>query len=176
MEELHSGMGDIMSARRTPSLLFALALSACGQHAQHRSTEAALAAKQADVVERGRSVMPFDINRTMHHFQKLPSGGLQQVLSTDGDPKQIALIREHLQSEAVRFQRGDFSDPSAIHGSAMPGLKALNAGANRVKIDYNEVPAGAQITYTTSDRTLIAAIHTWFDAQVREHGHHAMAM
>jgi len=164
-----------MPARCIPSVLVAFALSSCGQHAEHGNT-GSLAAKQAEVVERGRSVMPFDINRTMHHFQELPSGGVQQVLSTDGDPHQIALIRQHLQTEVVRFQHGNFSDPSAIHGPEMPGLRALDAGATRNKIGYSELPQGAQVTYATTDPTLVAAIHTWFDAQVREHGHHAMAM
>ncbi|MFB4263080.1 hypothetical protein [Nonomuraea sp. GTA35] len=32
---------------------------------------------------------------------------------------------------------------------------------------------GAQITYTTSDASLIKALHAWFDAQVSDHGRHA---
>jgi hypothetical protein len=151
-----------------------LALSGCGQKSNENAVS--LAKKQAQVVERGRSVMPFDINRTMHHFKKLPSGGVQQVLSTDGDAQQIALIRQHLKAEAVRFQQGNFSDPSSIHGPEMPGLSAMAAGANRIDIRYSEMPQGAQITYASSDPTLITAIHAWFDAQVREHGHHAMPM
>lgn len=156
-------------------MLVALALSGCDRHTD-ADNAAALATKQAQVVERGRSVMPFDINRTMHHFKRLPSGGVQQVLSTDGDPQQIALIRQHLKTEAVRFQYGNFSDPSSIHGPEMPGLRALAAGASRIDIRYTEIPQGAQITYATADPVLVRAIHTWFDAQVKEHGHHAMPM
>ncbi len=163
-----------MSLRST-ALIIALALTGCGHHTE-ASNDASLTAKQAQVVERGRSVMPFDINRTMHHFKKLPSGGDQQVLSTDGDARQVALIRQHLKSEAVRFQQGDYSDPSSIHGTEMQGLRAIAAGASHVDIRYSEIPGGAQITYASADPRLVTAIHAWFDAQVREHGHHAMPM
>jgi hypothetical protein len=71
--------------------MFAFALPGCGPHTPEKASN--LAKQQVEVVGRGNSVMPFDINRTMHHFQKLPSGGVQQVVSTYGDPDQIALIR-----------------------------------------------------------------------------------
>jgi hypothetical protein len=154
--------------------MFAFALPGCGPHTPEKASN--LAKQQVEVVGRGNSVMPFDINRTMHHFQKLPSGGVQQVVSTYGDPDQIALIREHLKDEAGRFQHGDFSDPSNIHGPQMPGLKTLAAGASRIGIRYTEIQRGAQITYATADPKLVTAIHAWFDTQVREHGRHAMPM
>ena len=163
-----------MLARSIP-LMIALALLGCGQPST-ADKAANIVNKQEQVVERGRSVMPFDINRTMHHFKKLPSGGVQQVLSTDGDPRQVGLIRQHLKSEALRFETGDFSDPASIHGAQMPGLKAMAAGASRINISYSEMPEGAQIRYATTNPNLVTAIHTWFDAQVREHGHHAMPM
>ena len=159
---------------RCAALIIVIALCGCGQKSNEDVFN--LSKKQAQVVERGRSVMPFDINRTMHHFKKLPTGGVQQVLSTDGDAQQIALIRQHLKTEAARFQQGNFSDPSSIHGPDMPGLRAMSAGANRLDIHYSEIPQGAQVTYASSDPTLVTAIHAWFDAQVREHGHHAMPM
>lgn len=161
--------------RATLIFLLPLAFSGCGQRAEEYNAEA-LAKKQAQVVERGRSVMPFDINRTMHHFKKLPSGGAQQVVSSDGDAQQVALIHQHLKSEAGRFQQGDFSDPGNIHGRDMPGLRAMVAGASHIDVRYSEIPQGGQVSYATADPRLVAAIHTWFDAQVREHGHHAMPM
>ena len=164
-----------MLSRSISPLVIALAVSACGGESDE-GNRASLAAKQAQVVERGHRVMPFDINRTMHHFTKTPLGGVQQVLSTDGDPQQVSLIRQHLQAEAGRFRHGDFSDPSTIHGADMPGLNALAAGAGRIDIRYTDTPAGGQIAYESSDRALVTAIHNWFDAQVREHGQHAMPM
>ena len=162
-------------APRSILMMLAIALTSCGQPSQGDRNDI-LAQKQAEVVDRGRLVMPFDIDRTMHHFTKQPSGGIQRVVSIDGDPHQVALIRQHMQAEAIRFARGDFSDPATIHSPSMPGLRALAAGAGRIDIRYAQIPRGAQITYASADPALVGAIHSWFDAQVKEHGHHAMPM
>ncbi|MEM8531164.1 MAG: aspartate carbamoyltransferase [Chloroflexota bacterium] len=131
-------------------------------------------ARQADVAVRGSEVMPFDLDQTMHHFVPQPDGGLQTVVVRDStDSEQIALIREHLHEEAGRFAQGNFASPEAIHGHTMPGLADLEAGAERITVDYAELPDGAQIRYTTADPALIDAIHDWFAAQVSDHGHHA---
>jgi hypothetical protein len=55
----------------------------------------------------------------------------------------------------------------------MPGLRDLEQGHDRIEIRYADTPAGAQITYTTSDPALVTALHAWFDAQVSDHGQHA---
>lgn len=132
--------------------------------------------RQATIEQRSEKVMPFDMNRTMHVFTPMQSGGVQSVISHDGDPQQLALIRSHLRKEATAFAHGDFDDPASIHGNAMPGLAQLRAGARRIAVVYASTANGAQITYKTSDPTLIAAIHEWFAAQVRDHGAHAMMM
>ena len=95
-------------------------------HAAHR----AATEHRDQVAERGRDVMPFDLERTTHRFQRLPDGGKQSVVADDArDRRQVALIRAHLREEAARFRRGDFADPSRIHGEKMPGLAALREGA-----------------------------------------------
>lgn len=132
--------------------------------------------RQATVEQRGESVMPFDMNRTMHMFTPTTSGGVESVVSNDGDPHQIALIRAHLRKEARAFAHGDFSDPASIHGNDMPGLALLRAGARRITVSYVNAANGASIIYKTPDPTLIAAIHHWFAAQVSDHGAHAMMM
>src|SRR4051812_41635573 len=43
----------------------------------------------------GQSVMPFDLARSTHVFTSTAQGGTQDVLSKDGDPRQVALIRQH---------------------------------------------------------------------------------
>jgi hypothetical protein len=121
--------------------------------------------------ERGQHVMPFDLKKTLHIFEMTESGGIQQVIARDsGDQEQIALIQQHLRHEAMRFSTGDFSDPAAIHGADMPGIKALASGAARINIEYAPLPNGAQITFTTRDLHLITAIHRWFGAQLSDHG------
>lgn len=127
------------------------------------------------VAARGAEVMPFNLDATMHQFEPTAAGGIQQVTAHDpSDTEQIRLIRTHLQHEATRFQRGDFSDPAAIHGATIPGLAELRAGAERIEVQYRDLPAGGQITYSTDDPALIQALHHWFDAQLSDHGKHAM--
>ena len=98
---------------------------------------------------------------------------MQTVLVHDGNAEQIALVRSHLRKEAAAFARGDFSDPASIHGEHMPGLEAMHAGSARINVRYTVVANGARIVYTTNDPTLVSAIHTWFKAQVSDHGAHA---
>jgi len=115
-------------------------------------------------------VMPFDLNATTHTFAKTAQGGVETVVADDpGDGKNIALIRSHLAKERDKLAQGHFDDPAAIHGQQMPGLQQLAAGAARIFIRYEEIQAGARIIYTTSDATLVNALHTWFDAQNHDH-------
>lgn len=130
-------------------------------------------ARQLQVAERGAEVMPFDLERTTHIFTKMDNGGLQQVLSDDGDSAQIRLIREHLAEEAARFSQGDFHDPAMIHDADMAGLHELMMGADRLTIVYSDTDNGGQILYTTTDADLVSALHAWFDQQVADHGNHA---
>ncbi|MBQ1034866.1 MULTISPECIES: hypothetical protein [Micromonospora] len=138
------------------------------------STPTASSSRQADVAERGASVMPFDLDRTTHRFTKTDTGGVQTVVADDRqDTTQITLVQRHLTAEVERFRRGDFGDPARIHGTEMPGLAALQAHDGRITIEYATTPDGAQATYTTDDAALRDALHHWFDAQVSDHGEHA---
>jgi len=119
----------------------------------------------------GQSVMPFDLTRTTHIFRMTDSGGVERVIVKDATAKdQVALIQQHLQHEAEAFQRGDYSDPASLHGTDMPGLKDLQAGATHIKVSYSALPTGAEITFETTDLHLLTAIHRWFGAQLSEHG------
>lgn len=136
--------------------------------------EPALAGRQTEIAAKGQQVMPFDLERTTHRFTKSATGGVQTVTADDSaDAQQVKLIREHLTEEAAGFSRGDYGDPATIHGTDMPGLRDLEQGHARIDIRYTETPAGAQITYTTTDPSLVKALHSWFDAQVTDHGQHA---
>ena len=131
--------------------------------------------RQEEVATRGAQVMPFDLEQTMHMFQPLADGGMQTVTAKDpANSEQITLIQAHLKEEAEKFRRGDFSDPAKIHGADMPGLAALQAGAQRLDVQYATLPDGAQMRYTTTDPGLILALHQWFAAQLSDHGHHAV--
>jgi hypothetical protein len=157
-----------------PVLLLAVmslaVLAACGSQTAANATTT----RQEAVATRGAVIMPFDLERTTHVFEKRENGGRQQVIADDAsDGEQIDLIRAHLAEEAARFQQGDFHDPRMIHGDGMPGLHELAMGAARIDVVYSELPDGAQILYTTEDDSLVAAIHAWFDAQLADHGAHA---
>ena len=131
--------------------------------------------RQEEVAAKGAKVMPFNLEQTTHVFQKLDDGGLQKVVAKDpSNKKQITLIQGHLKEESEKFRKGDFSDPAKIHGEDMPGLTELKAGAKQIDIRYTSLPDGAQIRYTTKDPKLVAALHRWFDAQLSDHGHHAI--
>ncbi len=131
---------------------------------------------QEHVHEMAHGVMPFDISKTLHIFKMTESGGVERVIARDAAAAdQIALIRAHLQHEADRFQRGDYSDPAMLHGATMPGLAELQAGAVRIKVSYGALPAGAEITFETTDLHLLTAVHRWFGAQLSEHGADARA-
>lgn len=130
-------------------------------------------ARQADVARKGAIVMPFDLARTTHFFDDRESGGIETVMANEAsDSRQIELIRAHLAAEAKRFGRGDFSDPAKIHGADMPGLAQLSAAGSKLKVSYEELPAGARLTYVSNDKALVSAIHEWFAAQRSDHGAH----
>jgi hypothetical protein len=119
-----------------------------------------------EVTQRGMHVMPFDLKQTQHIFNKTETGGVQQVIVKDSNnSKQIELIRQHLTKISGEFSHGDFSNPEKIHGKEMPG---------QLHVQYKELPDGAEIIYSAEDKTLITAIHQWFDAQLADHGPDAM--
>ncbi|WP_405652235.1 aspartate carbamoyltransferase [Streptomyces sp. NBC_00019] len=130
--------------------------------------------RQEAVAERGRTMMPFDLEETTHHFTPTETGGVQDVVADQpDDARQVDLIRTHLQQEAKSFGRGDFGDPAQIHGDSMPGLRELQEGYERVEVRYRERPDGATLTYATDEPALVDALHDWFEAQLSDHGGHA---
>jgi hypothetical protein len=130
-----------------------------------------------EVAERGRHVMPFSLEKTTHVFTKLEDGGRQQVtVKNPNDGEQIRLIRHHLSQIASDFAKGDFAGPSKIHGDDMPGLNAMRtAPTGAIAYRFKALPEGGQIDYVSADTGLIAAIHRYFDTQLRDHARHAVA-
>jgi hypothetical protein len=141
------------------------------------TTYAVDAERQADVAKFGADVMPFDLKATTHIFTKTSDGGTQRVVAKDAsDVQQIQRVREHLHDMQAQFQKGDFSGPSYVHDPDMPGLSQLRtAKPGKLTISYQDVASGAQLTYQTADARLVSALHTWFDAQISDHGADAMA-
>jgi len=140
-------------------------------HAAHAQVMAD-AQRQAEVSQRSKDVMPFNLAATTHIFSKKTDGGIQQVIAKrPTDQSQIRLIRQHLQQIREEFLRGDFAGPSHIHGQRMPGLAELeNAKPGQIAIAYRDVNGGAALVYTTTEPSLVRALHKWFDAQLSDHG------
>jgi len=130
--------------------------------------------RRIDVRRKSEHVMPFLLDRSMHMFDPTPAGGTMTVHTNANDPQQIALIRSHVRKEALAFARGDYADPTAIHGASMPGLAELRAGHATITVRYAAVVDGAEISFITKSPALVAALHRWFAAQVADHGHDAM--
>jgi len=127
--------------------------------------------KQEHIHEMGQTVMPFDLNETMHIFRMTDTGGIQSVVVKDPhDKDQIGLIRQHLQHEAKAFEGGDYGDPMSLHGATMPGVSEIASHHQEITVSYSELPLGAAITFETRDRNLVTAVHRWFGAQLSEHG------
>ena len=155
--------------------------TACHASYQIRTVKPAQVAGKAsearldEVEQRGIHVMPFNLEQTTHVFSKTAEGGVQQVIvKNKSNIKQIKLIRAHLSKISREFAQGNFSDPEKIHGETMPGLAELKkAKMGQIKIEYSELPDGAQITYSTKLPNLISSIHQWFDAQLSDHARHA---
>ncbi|MET9686592.1 aspartate carbamoyltransferase [Streptomyces coeruleorubidus] len=147
----------------------ALAFGGSQQDPGDRQTD-----RQKVVAQRGQTVMPFDLEQTTHRFTPTATGGTQDVVADQrGDAEQMDLIRAHLRKEAQAFSRGDFSDPARIHGADMPGLAELQDDYDRFEVRYEERADGATLTYTTEDSALVDALHSWFEAQIGDHGAHA---
>lgn len=152
------------------NVILGMLLAANLAHAQPASSE-----RLDAVAERGRHVMPFNLEKTLHVFDKTAHGGIQQVIAKDaGDAEQIALIRRHLLAISQGFQNGDFSRQRRIHGNDMPGVAELAAGYAKVRFAYRELPNGAEIEYSAEESSLVDAIHRYFNAQLNDHARHAV--
>lgn len=152
-----------------------LMLIAAGSSAVFAQQPAQPEARAALVAKHSRSIMPFDLEQTLHIFSKTEQGGLQQVITKNADnTQQIVLIRAHLSKITRQFNQRNFSAPAALHGDNMPGLAVLKkARPGELHVDYHELENGAEISYSSRDPKLIIAIRQWFDAQLIDHGHHA---
>ena len=125
-----------------------------------------------EIHQRAKLVEPFDVDQTIEMFTKTVHGGVQHVVVKSADnTKQIKLIQEHLLKISQDFSKGDFSETERIHGSNMSGLLVLKtAEPYDIKYEYEALPNGAQIHYSTEYPKFAQALHEWFDAQEKEHG------
>ena len=95
----------------------------------------------------------------------------------------VAAVTDISSSKTPRHRRRTAGTLVALIGASvavvvifMPGIDGLRAGAaeGRRAITYSALTNGARLTYSTSDGGLVYVLHTWFDAQLMDHGSHAM--
>lgn len=136
------------------------------------SVETAKSKQVDEIHQRVQNEVPFAVDQTLQTFTKTVHGGVQHVVAKSADDaKQVKLIQAHLLKLANDFRKGDFSLTERIHGKDMPGLAQLKrAETDDIKFEYQALPNGAQIHYSTEYPQYVQALHEWFDAQASEHG------
>jgi len=118
---------------------------------------------------RGQMAMGVDQYASVHHFDLLPNGGRIALQMKDGDSLATAQIRAHLKLIQHAFEAGDFSTPQFVHMRAMPGTGVMAARRAWIKYAYNDLPRGAEVRITTSDREALEAIRRFMAAQRGDH-------
>jgi hypothetical protein len=176
-----SGCGSVKAERSASKPVVTATTIGHSGHSGH-STQAGSAtgstsiARQTGVAVRGKAVMGFDLEASTHLFTKNQAGGVEQVFANNpADTATVTEIRAHVSAVAKAFSKGDFSSPIAIHGEAMPGLATLRTAGTMLHVTYRELPNGSEVTYQSDDRVVVDAIKLWFDAQLNDHGQHAVA-
>ncbi len=122
--------------------------------------------------QRVQQAVPYALEQALQTFTKTVHGGVQHVVAKSADnAAQIKLIQEHLLKIANAFRKGDFSASEHVHGADMPGLAQLKtAQTDDIKFEYETLPNGAQIHYSSEYPQFVQALHLWFDAQLKDHG------
>ncbi len=146
--------------------VFALSLFAFAQEAEHNH-----AAHHHDQVNaRGEQAMGFSQTATTHHFKLLPDGGYIQVQANDAsDTMDREHIRMHLQEQAKRFSRGDFSLSEQTHDRVLPGTPAMQELKTAIRYKYEEIDRGARLRISSKDPVAVSAIHDFLKFQIEDH-------
>ncbi len=146
------------------------------KHIVHAVTFAALFGTSpilAQPVERNSpspAVTSFDLARTIQTFSLVGNGGVLDIVSTDGDPGQIASIRSHLRERGQAFARGDVPTPASLPQGSLLSIAELRAGATRVAVVFGELPAGGRLNFTTQDPALLPVLSFWLAAIAQKDG------
>jgi hypothetical protein len=119
---------------------------------------------------RGQEAMGVDQYTSVHAFDEMPNGGRIELQRGDAtDSVGVRAIREHLRGIALAFRSGDFSTPSYVHMSLVPGASVMAGRRNAIHYDYRELPRGAELRITTNDQTARRAIWQFLAYQRNEH-------
>jgi hypothetical protein len=160
----------LVAQQATPEKHDAMDPNSCPMHAEHMKSQSADDQRFADMQNRGARSMGFDQSRTTHHFRTLEDGGAIEVRVNDpADTADLAAIRSHLAQIAQQFAAGDFTSPMMTHGEMPPGSAEMQKLKEKIAYTYEELPAGARVKITTGSPEALAAVHKFFDYQIKEH-------
>lgn len=117
-------------------------------------------------------LVPYDTQQALDSFSKTVHGGIMHIVAKSPDnTQQIKLIQQYLRQTAEQYKKGDFSSTERFHGPDMPGLAQMKAAkTGDIRYDFQVLPNGGQIHFSTEYPQLLTALHHWFDAQIAEHG------
>lgn len=163
---IHSKQGVLMKYASLISIGILL-VSAAAPAAEPVGSE-----RVEEVQQQSREAVPYSLDQTLQSFTKTVHGGVQHVVvKPEADKEQIKLVQEHLRELTNQFRKGDFSATQRVHGADMPGLAQLKKAAlDDIKYEYESLPNGAQIHFSTEYPQYVQALHEWFDAQSSDHG------
>lgn len=134
-----------------------------------------IAVNKAENTSASSPLVPYDTKQALESFSKTVHGGIMHIVAKSADNKQqVQLIQQYLRQTATAFKNGDFSSTERFHGSDMPGLAQMKlAKTDDIRYDYQALPNGGQIHFSTEYPHLLNALHEWFDTQIKEHGNAA---
>jgi hypothetical protein len=158
----------LFSQQSTPDKHEAMDPKSCPMHAEHMKS--ADDQRFADMQSRGARSMGFDQSKTTHQFRTLEDGGAIEVTVNDpSDTADLTAIRSHLATIAKQFAAGDFSAPMMTHAEMPPGAAEMQKLKDKIVYTYEELPTGARVKITTGSPDALAAVHKFFDYQIKEH-------
>jgi hypothetical protein len=121
-------------------------------------------------MDRANKGMGFDQAKTTHHFRLQRDGGTIEVVAKDRDDKlTISQVRGHLKRIDDAFANGDFTLPSLVHDTEVPGTAVMKERRSSIVYSFEVLPDGAKVVIRTSDPQALAALHDFLRYQIREH-------
>lgn len=120
---------------------------------------------------RGKHVMGFDQQKTVHHFRLFEDGGAIEVSVKDkADTANLSAIRGHLPHISKLFGEGQFEAPMHVHDTKdIPGVADLARLKSKVTYTFVETPAGGRVDIVTSDKEALEALHAFLRFQITDH-------
>lgn len=114
--------------------------------------------------------MPFDQDKTVHHFYLLKNGGAVEVSAKDpADKTTIDAIQKHLDMQAKLFERGNFDAPIAEHGKVPDGVNTIKKLRKEITFEVMQMDSGAALRMFSVNIQARQAIQDFLKFQIQEH-------